>query len=352
MDSYLPCFTYRENNSISVAGTTKQHIMSNDLEEDITYYGFAYLSLGDTIPFTHDNITSGHTFPWQESWNEIQISYNLCSLGFYKQSLASLRAALELGLLSAFYVLQRNELGQFRDWLRSRENTPFFNSIWKRISLYENVVYFESSYDLKTRILKLGYLHNYVHTKGLVYSNFSHSGTDELKINPGTQQFNSDYFNVWFFAFKEIIEVVSILHLVVNPISVYRCNYWRKFGLDKPWVGGLEEHEIERLNNIVGDDIFKKIEVLKDFDTNTKELINWIESHPDLSDEELESQIIDCEKSQIEHLGLNIWLESYLSREKLYISEDELKLFHQRKNELTQWANINGFILPFHLRNK
>jgi hypothetical protein len=42
----------------------------------------AYHSTGDVIPHTSLNFWSGHFFPWVESWEELQISLNLCSLGF------------------------------------------------------------------------------------------------------------------------------------------------------------------------------------------------------------------------------------------------------------------------------
>lgn len=91
--------SYECDKSIEVYYLSKDFIENSDVKEKISELFWVYHSIGDLIPHTAESLWSGHIFPWVESWEELQISYNLCLFGFYKQAMVSLRSALELGLL-------------------------------------------------------------------------------------------------------------------------------------------------------------------------------------------------------------------------------------------------------------
>ena len=172
----LPPFTYLPERSIEILNTTQDYLENHpDINTKIDELSWIYHSLFNIIPTTTENFWSGHQFPYNESWEEIQISYNLVCFGLYKQAMASLRSALELGLLSVYYNINDDGHIIVKKWLRSTNtkeaNTPYFNDIWKILEQNENIKYFQQSFDIKKRLLDLGYLHNYIHTKGLLYSN-------------------------------------------------------------------------------------------------------------------------------------------------------------------------------------
>ncbi|MBX0332319.1 hypothetical protein K3G39_03635 [Pontibacter sp. HSC-14F20] len=97
-------FAYSPDKSIEVYNKTKEFINLNpDTRYKIEELLWMYYSLHNVIPTNMESFWSGHNFPYEESWDELQISFNLICFGFYKQAMASLRSALELGLLSVYY---------------------------------------------------------------------------------------------------------------------------------------------------------------------------------------------------------------------------------------------------------
>ena len=147
-------YIYEPEKSVEVYKTTSEYLTKNS-------------NLKDKI---WDNLFSGHFFPFTESWDEIQISYNLICFGLYKQAFVSLRSGLELGMLSVYYNINDEGHKMVKDWLLSKEtyeaNTPRASSIWKVLLSNENIRIFDEKHDLKSKFNELGFLHNYVHTKG------------------------------------------------------------------------------------------------------------------------------------------------------------------------------------------
>jgi len=85
-------FQYTQKLSREVCKKTIEYIRESSLEKEIENLGWIYQSVGDLIPHTTESFWSGHFFPWTESYEELQISWNLCSMGFYKQAMTSLRS--------------------------------------------------------------------------------------------------------------------------------------------------------------------------------------------------------------------------------------------------------------------
>src|ERR1035437_2643675 len=121
----------------------------------------------------------------------MQIAYNLVEMGFYKQSFYSLRRGFELGLLSVYWNLNDDGHIIIQDWLNDEIDTPRFNIVWDKLNSHNNFSKFQEFFDIKTRLLNLGYLHNYVHSKGRLYSNMMG------KPKSNHQTFEADCFEEW-----------------------------------------------------------------------------------------------------------------------------------------------------------
>ena len=123
-------FTYTYEASLSVYNQSQQYLEAHpDTVDKLSRLAWAYASIGKVIPTTSENIWSGHFFPYRDSWEEVQVSYNLCLFGFYKQAMTSLRGSFELGLLSVYWNLNDDGHEVIQSWLRSRENTPRFDKV-------------------------------------------------------------------------------------------------------------------------------------------------------------------------------------------------------------------------------
>ena len=338
----FPPFVYDCDRSIHVYGQSKTFMQEKGYWERISDLAWAYTDIGDLIPHTSENLWSGHFFPWTESWNELQISFDLCLFGLYKQAMVSLRCGLELGLLSVYWNLNDDGHETIQEWFHSQEDTPFRKSIFRKLDQHRNFELFQQKYDLKSRLGKLDFLHDYVHTKGGRYSN--RFGLPK----PNFQTFEERGFLTWFGAFEEVIELLAIFHLVKYPIGTIGFNYYEKFGIDTPAFGGLDRSAVDRLENIVGEEVFEIIGEVALADQTVRNILEWVSSLPDMTEEQRETQIIEFEKTDIQQSGLEEWLE----QEKLILEswptpEEKGKEKYLRRIELlTQWAKDNGFEKP------
>lgn len=283
-------FSYNFNKSKSVTVETNRFIESNvQIKNDLYELSWTFNSIGRTIPHTVENLWSGHFMPFVESFDEYQISYVLCCQGLYKQAMASLRSVLEIGLLSVYYNINDEGHNTVKGWLESKDgrenNTPLLREIWDILKQNNNIAKFQEKYDLYQKMLGLGYLHNYVHTKGSKFSN----KIGRFKSN--FQTFEIPAFNEWLTTSKKIIEVISILHLLKYPIAVIEYDYERKFGIDIPSFGGLEFFEQERIKKLLGQEVFNFIHKISQEDQSVSELINYFNSLPDITKDQVDEQI-------------------------------------------------------------
>ncbi|MBD2093807.1 hypothetical protein H6F90_01390 [Trichocoleus sp. FACHB-591] len=337
-------FTYTCDVSLTVYEQSKQYLEEqSDIAKQLSELAWAYKSIGKVIPTTTENLWSGHFFPWHDSWEEIQVSYNLCMLGFYKQAMTSLRGSFELGLLSVYWNLNDDGHEIIQSWLRSDENTPRFGDIWRKLEQHPNFLTYQQHHNIKQRLLDLGYLHDYVHAKGHKFSNaFGISKSNK-------QTFEKTAFDTWFSAYKEVVDILCSLHLVKYPIGVIRFDYSAKFGINIPFFGGLDEFEVDRLEQVIGQAAFQIIQSIAASDSTVQNLLNWITSLPDISEAEAQTQLIEGDKSLIKAMGFNNWanmMHQSISIAGNKLSEHETAIYEQRLEHLRQWSEENGYDKP------
>lgn len=327
--------TYNLQNGIKVSKKTKIHLENINFLNELNELLCIYHDMINIIPQTRDNFASGHSFPYQDSWDELQISFNLCSLGYYKQANTSLRSALELGLLSVYWNINNNGESTIKQWFNSKENTPRLSEIWKCISKNKNFQVFQLEYNIKERLLKLNDLHNFVHTKGYFYSN----KVGLIKSNTNT--FEEEAFTQWYKRFKEVVLVIVILHLVKYPLGTIRYDFSKKFGIDIPWFGVLEIYQVDRLEKYIGSEIFNKIYKLSENDKNVQQVMNIVINKPDMTEQDMDNQIMKKDKADIKYLGFKIWVNN---EKKLLNVISDKKKFKNHIEYLENWATQNGYI--------
>lgn len=283
-------FTYNFNNSNSVQQETLEYIENNnEIAKELFELSWAFHSIGIAIPQTNESWWSGHYFPFSESFEEFEISYLLCLQGLYKQSMTSLRSVLETGLLSVYYNLNDDGHKTVQGWLQSEDgkqnDTPFFRTIWNILVAHPNILKFQNTFDIKTEILSLEYLHNYVHSKGARYSN----QIGLLKSN--TQTFEVVGFNNWLVTARKVIKTILTLHLLKLPLGIIEYDYSKKFGIDIPTFGGLNSFQIARIKTILGNAISESLMDIALEDQSVVDFIKQIDSMPDITQEEINKQV-------------------------------------------------------------
>nr|WP_315145783.1 hypothetical protein [uncultured Flavobacterium sp.] len=337
-------YIYEPDKSIEVYKETEKYFDSNpEIKKRVEDLGWIYHTVGMIIPQNFENFWSGHKFPFVDSWEELQVSFNQICFGLYKQAFVSLRSGLELGMLSVYFNINDDGHNAVKEWLQAKDkkeaDTPYAKTIWKILLQNENIRRFNEKHDIETVHKNLGYLHNYVHTKGAKYSN----RMGLLKSN--SQTFEVKLILKWLDTYADIISLISTLHLLKYPISVIRFDYSKKFGIDIPSFGNLEEYNIDKIATILPRDYLVDIELIAKEDPTTQEIILGISSFPDMTEEQVEEQVINLEKMFIEKgEGFTKWLEhqeNFLKSLEQDEFSDNMKV---RIELLREWAIENDFM--------
>jgi len=343
MTMIIPPFIYEPDKSIQVYKRTIEYLEKHaDVKEKIQELSWVYQSLHHVIPTTTSSFWSGHNFPFTESWDELQISFNLICFGLYKQAMSSLRSALELGLLSVYYNINNDGHIAVKKWLSSADtkeaDTPKIQDVWKILIKHENIEKFQKEFDINKRLLDLNFLHNYVHTKGYIYSN----KLGKKKSN--FQTFEEDFVFLWLSKFEEIIIIVMTLHLLKYPTALIKYDYSIKFGIDIPSFSHLQIDEIDSLKKYLPKDYYELLEKISINDPETRDFFEWIKTYPDMSEEDVENQIVEMDKDDIERQGII----DYKKQQLIIYGVDDFDGFPNKvKNRITKlekWAIKKGFI--------
>jgi hypothetical protein len=337
-------FNYVPEKSLEVFHQTERYLTDNlVIKNKIEKLGFIYQSVGKSIPQTTENFWSGHYFPFVESWDELQISFNLVAFGLYKQAFMSLRSALEVGMLSVYYNINDDGHNEVKQWLNSENtreaNTPKSKKIWEILKSNDNIAKFNDLFGLEKEYDSLNFLHNYVHTKGYNFSN-------KLgKPKSNYQTFEKDIFLEWFNTYTKIILFNVTLHILKYPISIVEYDWSAKIGIDNPFPV-LNLVEIERIKDLLPKEYISELKKIAEHDKKTQDLFDHISNFPDLSETDKEVQIIESDKIFIEHgEGFIEWEKK--ERELIKECNSVVKEKTSKRIEvIRKWAVKNNFMKP------
>ena len=305
-----------------------------DLIDGLSNAVKAYRDIEELIPQNETKWFSGHSFPYFESYSELENSIHHAFMGFYKSAFISIRSCLELGLLCIYY--DRNDESEkiIEGWLSSRAPTPMKRKI---ITGLRNIVYV-SALDTVIPIIDpitrlYDELSDFVHTRGYSYSSVSLNGSDINRFAP-------DSFKTWIEAVSIAIQDLVILFLCKYPIGLHAVPIWEKFGLNPPIGGFLESHQVWELERMIPEPVLSVLRELTKDDTTVSAILEEITSLPDLTDQQIETQAMDVEKEQIRNIGFLKWRAQKLPA--LSYQDEELNQYwRDRISELEEWATRN-----------
>ena len=236
--------------------------------------------------------------PIVEGFHDLDASFELIKLGFHKQAFASLRMGLDNGLLAAYWNAVGYDTPEFKRWISSKEKTPRKDKkFWRRIrrlcgveDFYENFSFEQTIEDLNRQ------LNGYVHTKGFRYSTMG-----EFQRRIQTQNENI-YCDEWYELFVATTRVVVTLQLLVKPklaIVIPDAYLLRKFGSydHVPFCGVLPGDYSERIKACIGDAEYDAIAAIANGSPEVQEVRRYLESCPDLTDDEIRERSYESCKS-------------------------------------------------------
>ncbi len=292
-----------------------------------------YRDLDKLIP--QKRLFSKSLLPIMESYIELENAYHLLLLGMYKQSFATLRNVVELGLLSIYFVSKPEEL---QIWYEGKIDTPSIKEISSVINHHENVQYFLKKHPsyIKGLQKQINDLHNYVHTRGGRRSN--------LFLEQATT-FNSKYreklFNYWYKYVLLICRLIVLYHILIFPIGITEFNWFKKVGIDNPFPV-LDMGIVRRIKQLFPVKVIKTLLDIFQNDTDAQNLYRDITALPDLTREQIDQQILEFDKLLIKGQGFKNWVKNEKQLLK-HLSPDEQKIIRKRIKVLKSWAKEHGY---------
>lgn len=328
--------SYSPERGDEVLKATEAYLEREGLLEQINELLMSYQSIGSLVPQTIESFWSGHFFPFTESHEELEVSLNLCILGFYKQSMCCLRSCLELGLLSVYWNLHDDGHLTIKQWLSSREETPRLSEIYATLMKHGGFARFQGLYDFRSRLLGLNFLSNYVHTRGYRFSNkiglpksnfqtFQHKGVDR-----------------WYKASREVASVVALLHLIKYPVGALELDIDAKFGLNPPMGGFPSLYERSKIKCLIEDGTFEIVEQFARADENAMLAYEHFRNLPDLTPEQFEQQVLDWDRQYVEMNGFDEWKR--IEQSKASVCQSKAEQTRKRIDEMRAWAEEKGFL--------
>jgi hypothetical protein len=285
METIIDFAALKFKHSENINATEKYFSDNEDLHRKIDRLVWAYHEIGHVIPQHIDKVFTGHNFAYTESQYEIECSYQLLKLSFYKYAFISLRNALELGLLSIYWDKDDNSEITIQDWHSSRQDTPFKRQVIAGLKTIDNINKFCRHYDLFAKIDKLyGNLSDFTHTKGHLYS-----GQNLNRAN--FTRFNENVIVNWAKYLEQVIQILLTVHILKYPVAIQHTPMQDKFGINGPMGTFLDIFQSEQIKEVLDSEELKILQEISDNDEGAKALASWVNSHPDISEDEFKKQI-------------------------------------------------------------
>lgn len=293
---------------------------------------FVLQAVEDLVPQDLDRFGSGHFFPASECFSQAEVSFQLAMRGFYREAFVTLRGILELGLLSIYWDKDDQSHVDIQNWLRSKEDTPFFkNKVLKGVLTIPAFAEFQKRLNLDAWIRShYDVLSNYVHIKGMPYAN---RGLWQSNV----PNFQEKVFLGWVKALKGVVQIVAVVHILKYPLAFQYTPLDEKFGLNPPMGSFVRPEESERLKRFVPDNTRDILQEFSDSDADAVAAAKWINDQPDLTPEQWEAQVEKQNQDYIAMNGFEDWARVFL-HERPDATEEERDRQRARAMRLERWA--------------
>jgi hypothetical protein len=105
----------------------------------------------------------------------------------------------------------------------------------------------------------------------------------------------------------------------------------------------VNEFEVDRFFSLLSQEEIQTLKEIAKQDDHVKEIMNWVSHLPDMTQDEIEEQIIKFDKQMIENQGLEDWLKQEQKMSNEFKDDERYK---KRIAYLTYWAKENNFEKP------
>jgi len=258
---------------------------------------FMSYSMSETSKSDFETLKRVWFFPTNEATNELNECLHRILEAAYKSGYDNLRRALELIVVGSYFSMSEINEKDAIDWLNSQRETPLFSRAIKSL-LYDNRFSNLEKETLWVTNLRNFYWHlsDIIHTRGHKYSldslqpsNFSYN---EIRTTQFSQESLKQLLDTFIETFKNICTCIAI----TNPILLIGLPLDEKYGFDTPTSGFFREHQANDLWHLLIGNTKEFFKILVANDVELISIMNWMNSLPDKTDEEIDNQVNEFKK--------------------------------------------------------
>lgn len=245
-----------------------------------------------SFPSTFEMVGKFGYFPGTEAEYELQQAINLSFLAQYKSSFDSIRRATELVIVSVYFLDDSLPLSEAQNWVKSKDSTPMFSHMLKKIGKRKNFLVFEKEFKCIESIKNFYWeLSDICHTRGIPFSLTKIQDTRNIVNGVSVPNFSPEAFQFFASKFISAIQHIAVFLTLMNPIILTPLPMFEKFGLNPPMSGFFEFPEVETLKAVLPNDFFAFAEDYFQNDSEIVSIIEDISNRSDLTEEQLNLQI-------------------------------------------------------------
>ncbi len=222
-------------------------------------------------------------FPYMMARKEVDASYWLADIGFYRHAIAALRTTLELAVLAANFARDErasrgfsswvnglNHPGAFkRDMLRPLFANPRFRRVGRELPLQQDI---EELY---------GVLCKYAHSQGAPHSipglaHASRVSTARYALSASALKEYSKYL-------QQVTRAAVMLAFIRNPLGMQELPVYEKFPWDRVPPGMLPPNVRDAARSVLVPREVRVLQTLSDNDLGVQWMVQQVRALPDLS---------------------------------------------------------------------
>jgi hypothetical protein len=247
-------------------------------------------------------------FPSIETNHQFDYAVKHAITGSYQAAFSHLRSCLELTLLSIYFSFEEHFLDgedwlnipEFdwkkakqteRKWFDSLVDTPFFSKMLQVVKKDDRFGSFDLAYTwfdvLRSNYYKLS---DYTHIKGYKMGSQVMNNVNSHFNNSSFHNINTDSLNMFLETLIQTIENIVILITLYNPIVLIELPLEEKFGINEP-IGFIHPGQSNVISQLIPTQYNSFFENLKANDIEILGLIDWVNSFPDLTSEQIKKQL-------------------------------------------------------------
>lgn len=277
-----------ERVNASLAFIMNEYKSYSELKTAIEYVDYLH---SDTITADINQVVKLGYYPATETEMELDHSIKHALIGSYKSAFSDLRRALELCIISVYLSSEKIDRKKAIDWVMSNSDTPGFSNVLNKLIKEGRFRDIDEACHWKINLQNLYWLlSDYSHNKGqlkgyreLNNTSFFTSGTSAPSIKLETLELFCDFY-------IQIVKEIVAIQSLCNPAILVGVPFEEKYGLEGPMSGYFNELQAEIVNRLIPEKYGSYFNLLIETDEEIKSIIEYFNSLPDLTEEDLISQ--------------------------------------------------------------